>query len=50
MSVTYRDETGFYVQVFVDSTEIMFLDGEIYFDSDGEEYRIKFEDIAFISR
>lgn len=47
--VIYRDELG-YVQVGIDSQEILFLNGEIWFDYNGEEYRIKLEDVVSINR
>ena len=47
--ITYRDELG-YIQVEIDSEEILFLNGEIWFDSNGEEYRIKLEDVVSINR
>ena len=43
--ITYRDKLG-YIQVEIDSEEILFLNGEIWFDSNGEEYRIKLEDVV----
>lgn len=47
--ITYRDKLGC-IQVEIDSEEILFLNGEIWFDSNGEEYRIKFEDVVGINR
>lgn len=47
--ITYRDELG-YIQVEIDSQEILFQNSEIWFDSNGEKYRIKLEDVVSINR
>ena len=47
--ITYRDKLGC-IQVEIDSEEILFLNGEIWFDYNGEEYRIKLEDVVSINR
>lgn len=49
MIITYRDELGL-VSVVADSQEIMFLDGEVYFDCGGEEYRIPVQNLVSISK
>lgn len=49
MIITYRDELGL-VSVVADSQEIMFLDGEVYFDCGGEEYRTPVKNLVSISK
>lgn len=47
MKVIYYDELGI-VSVIVDSDNILFFKWEIYFDSNGEEYRIPLKNVIEI--
>ncbi len=47
MTIYYRDEIG-EIAVDVDFNNIQFLGGECYFSSNGEEYRIKVEQLIEI--
>jgi hypothetical protein len=49
MRVWYRDEIGI-VMVHLDYDCIQFLNGECYFSSNGEEYRINTENMIEIAR
>lgn len=47
MTIYYSDELG-EVGVDIDSRNICFCNGEVYFDSNGEEYRININSIIEI--
>lgn len=47
MTIYYRDEIG-EIGVDIDFYNIQFLNGECYFSSNGEEYRIKTEQLIEI--
>lgn len=47
MKVIYQDELGI-VSVVVDSKNILFFQWQIYFDSNGEEYRIPINNVLSI--
>jgi len=49
MIVIYKDDAGI-VSIEIDFYNIQFLDGECYFSSNGEEYRIKTEQLITIER
>ena len=49
MIVTYYDELGV-ISVIADSNNIIFFQWEIYFDSNGEEYRIPLKNVIEISK
>lgn len=49
MFVTYRDEAG-YITVDIDFWNVQFLNGEAYFSSNNEEYRINILNIVEIGR
>ena len=49
MTIYYVDELGV-LSVDVDFNNIQFCDGEAYFSSNGEEYRVNIENIIEIVR
>ena len=49
MKVIYQDDLGV-VSVMVDSENILFFQWEIYFDSNGEEYRIPIQNVLCIEK
>ena len=49
MTIYYADELGV-IAVDVDFNNIQFCDGEAYFSSNGEEYRVNIDNIIEIVR
>ena len=48
MLILYRDEGG-YVVAKVDTETISFLDGEVYFDCDGKDFKIPVSTVVTIT-